>query len=105
MFIQQIIRRLRFLLRKERESRELEEELEFHRQMRTEKLRQEGTGAEESVRLARIKLGNKTVLKEKSISMWEWTWITNIGKDVRYTCRSLVRSPIFTTSSPYSRWR
>ena len=96
MFIHEIIRRLRYLLRKERESRELEEELEFHRQMRTAKMRQEGIDAVESVRLARIKLGNKTVLKEKSISMWEWTWIANIGKDVRYTCRSLLRNPIFT---------
>jgi putative ABC transport system permease protein len=78
--------RLRALRRRQQLDRELEEELAFHMAMR----------AERSAPLtARRSFGNPTFVKETCREMWTLEWLETLGRDLRYSGRTLRKSPGF----------
>ena len=89
-----LARRFRYLLQRRQEEQALEEEMNLHRELRRERLTREGVA--DADREARVRFGNQTLLKETAASMWEWTWLSNLAKDARYSLRSLGRNPVFT---------
>jgi len=89
-------RRLRLLFGRERWDRDLEDEMRFHLEMQAQENRENGIDAEEARYSASRQLGNATVLREASRAEWGWTWVESVLQDVRYTVRSLDRTPGFT---------
>jgi predicted permease len=80
------MRRLGYLFSRNRRSRELADEMTFHREMSDRAGRPE----------ARRSFGNPEVLREQAREAWGWTWIDRLLQDLHYGARALARSPGFT---------
>jgi predicted permease len=80
-----LFRRLRYLLNRRQLDQELENDMEFHREM--------------MARDGRRNFGNTLRLREEARDAWGWTWIERLGQDLRYAVRTLMRSPGFTATA------
>jgi predicted permease len=78
----ELFRRLRYLFNRCRFDRELESDMQFHREMAAK-----ADGAP---------FGNVLRLREDSREAWGWTWIDRLGQDLHYGMCMMARSPGFT---------
>ncbi|MBY0505928.1 MAG: ABC transporter permease [Bryobacteraceae bacterium] len=74
---------------------DLDEELDFYREMREAELRAAGLSPEEAGREARRRLGNVTQLKEEARAAWTVRWLDELRQDLGYALRSLRATPGF----------
>ncbi len=81
-------KKLRTLLRRRQLDRDLEDELRFHLEMKTE---ESGNRAE-----AQRRVGNATALKERCRDLWSFSCFESCWGDVRYAVRMLAKTPAFT---------
>jgi predicted permease len=86
-----ILRRASALLRRERLANELAEELETHRLLLAERLRQSGMDSRAADAASRRAMGNTTLAREDSRAMWIAPWLESVGQDIRYALRALFR--------------
>src|SRR5438105_1535122 len=91
------MRRRRSLFKKQKLEEQLDDELQFHIEMRTQKFIAAGMASEEARRQAARLFGNQTLLKEKTREMDTIGWIETLGQDLRYATRTFLRTPVFTT--------
>jgi predicted permease len=84
-----LVRRIQFLLSRERQRRELEEEMRLHRELRARQLEGRGLKPAEALHTAARLFGNETLLKEKANDMWGWNWLEDLGRDWKQTVRVL----------------
>jgi predicted permease len=88
-----LLRRLGYWLRGRRAAAELEEELQFHRDMTERDLRQDGLTTRDAARAAHRTMGNTLRAREDARAIWIAPWIDGLWQDVRHGMRSLRRSP------------
>ena len=81
----ELFRRLRYLLNRRRFDRELESDMQFHREM--------------SAQTGGTNFGNVLRLREEARDAWGWTWIDRIRQDLHYGFRIMARSPGFTITA------
>jgi len=74
------LRRLWYLLNRRRFEKELQQDMDAHREM---------LGAPN-------RFGNTLRLREDARDVWGWRWLDNIGQDLRYAFRTIRRNPAFT---------
>jgi predicted permease len=84
-----LLRRIQFLLGRNRIEAELAEEMEFHREM----LAREHEGDRAAANRA---LGNVTLAREDARGIWLLPWIESLWQDLAYGLRGLRRQPGFT---------
>jgi putative ABC transport system permease protein len=87
------LRRLGYWVRRRRAADELDEELQFHRDMAERDLRQDGVTPSDAQRAVRRSMGNTMVAREDARAVWVAPWIDGFGQDIRLAVRSLRRSP------------
>ncbi|MBO0800930.1 MAG: hypothetical protein J2P31_19095, partial [Blastocatellia bacterium] len=93
--IMQLCRRLLFYFRRDRFDQELEEEMRFHLELKTEANLSRGMSPEEAKSVARRQFGNQTMLREMSRETWGFRPLEALWQDFRYSLRLLRQSPIF----------
>jgi len=92
----QLWRRLLFYVRRNRFDRELEEEMQFHLEMKIEENLAAGLPSEEASYAAQRQFGNQTLLQEVSRDMWGFRSLEALGKDLRFGLRMMIKNPGFT---------
>src|SRR6266700_589610 len=76
------LRRIYYLLNRRRLDAELDNDIEFHREM--------------AARAGRNNFGNTLRLREQAFEAWGWTWLDRLLQDLRYGVRMWARAPGFT---------
>ena len=77
---------------------ELAEEIESHRQLIEQRLRESGMSAAEAASASRRAMGNVTLAREDARSEVVAPWIDSVGQDVAYAFRLLRRAPGFSAA-------
>ena len=88
-----LLRRLRYLLQRDRYERELDDELRFHLEMKRQELESQGRAA--AAVAARRSLGNLPLTRDRVRDVWIAPWLAALVQDVTYAARTLRRSPGF----------
>jgi predicted permease len=86
--MRKLLRRIHFLLYRDRLEAELAEEMEFHRQMLVRQHADNGA--------ATRAMGNVTLAREEARGIWLLPWIESLWQDFAYGVRGLRRQPGFT---------
>lgn len=89
-------RRLAVLVRFRAHQAELHEEMALHRDMRVNDFLAQGMSRVEAEAAASRAMGNMTVERESSRSVWAVRWADDLVRDAAYALRSLARTPLFT---------
>src|SRR4051812_3124867 len=92
----QVWRRLRYFVRRDQLDSELQEEMRFHLEMKTDENRAAGMSAEEARRAAQRQFGNQLLLREASRDIWIFRSVETLFQDLRFGWRLLIRSPVLT---------
>jgi putative ABC transport system permease protein len=90
--LSQLWRRLLFYARRDRFDRELEEEMQFHLEMKAQENAGAGMEPLEARYAAERQFGNQTLLREVSREMWGVRSIETIFQDLRYSVRMLLKN-------------
>src|SRR5215472_349633 len=78
-----LLRRFAALFRRDAMDRELDEELQFHLEMKSR---------ESGDRFAAYRaVGNSLLLRERGRDAWGWLWLDELAQDVRYALRGMRR--------------
>lgn len=91
--MRELLRRLKYLVRRERHAAELDEELRFHLEMRAEKLRQAGLSVSDADGAARRRFGNVTAMTEASRAAWGFGSVDELWREVQLAARRLRQRP------------
>jgi len=75
----EFFRRIYYLLNRSKLERDLQNDIEFHREMLSGESRKD--------------FGNPTLMRERSREAWGWGWLDRLAQDVRFGFRLLKKSP------------
>jgi hypothetical protein len=87
-------RKLLYYVNREKFDRELDEEMRFHLEMKTEEYLAGGMTEEEARRAAHRQFGNETRLQEMSREMWDFGFLETLFQDVQYGVRLLAKQEV-----------
>jgi predicted permease len=82
----EFFRRIHYLLNRRKLERELQNDIDFHREMLSAESRKD--------------FGNTTRMRERSREAWGWGWLDRVAQDLRFGARLLKKSPglVFTAT-------
>ncbi|HEV8146977.1 MAG TPA: ABC transporter permease [Bryobacteraceae bacterium] len=96
------LRKLGWLFRRRDKEADLRAELEFHLAEEAEERQTTGLADDAARHAARRDLGNLTLVQENTRSTWTWTFWEQLGQDLRYALRTMLRNRTFTALAALS---
>ncbi len=97
--LQRLNARLRALWYWNRRESELDQEIRFHLSEETDERVAAGLPADQAGRAAQRDFGNVTRIREQIRDVWVWPWLQDVGQDVRFAARLLIRDRWFTLAA------
>jgi predicted permease len=94
--MRRLLARLRYLLTQTKQQRELEDEIEMHRQMLQDELEAQGHARADAAAASRRTMGNVTIARENAREVWIAPSLESLWHDVVYAVRTFSRQPGFT---------
>jgi len=91
-----LFRKLTWWLQRRRKEDELREELEFHLAQEADERRAAGLPDEEAQWAAQRDLGNVTLLREDTRTLWSWILLEQFAQDIRYGLRTMAANKTFS---------
>jgi macrolide transport system ATP-binding/permease protein len=91
-----VLRRLRYWIESARRSEALREEMELHLAEKAAELQADGMTPECARAEARRRFGNVGLKREESREIWMTRFLSELGQDVRYGCRTMTANKAFT---------
>jgi macrolide transport system ATP-binding/permease protein len=91
-----VLRRLRYWIESARRSEALREEMELHLAERAAELEADGMTAERARAEARRRFGNAGMKHEESREIWMTRFLSELGQDIRYGCRTMTANKAFS---------
>src|SRR6201996_7274056 len=92
----EIVRRFRMLFHRDQLNRDLEEEMRLHLELSRQQQIDRGLSPAAAARVAHLKFGSTTRIKEKSRMAWGSETLESFLGDLAYGTRALLRSPALT---------
>jgi predicted permease len=89
-------RKVTWWRQRRRKEDELREELAFHLANEADERQTGGLTEEEARWAARRDLGNVTLLREETRTLWSWMLLEQLAQDVRYGLRMMFKNRVFT---------
>src|SRR6266852_61711 len=89
-------RRLRYWIESARRSEALREEMELHLAEKAAELQADGMTAERARAEARRRFGNVGLKHEESREIWMTRFLSELGQDIRYGCRTMTANKAFS---------
>ena len=75
---------------------DLERELRSDLELEEEEQREGGISGEEARYAALRAFGNPALIREQTRAIWSWNWLESLARDLRFSLRTLRRTPGFT---------
>lgn len=91
-----LTRRLRYWIKSGKRSEALREEMELHLAEKAAELEADGMTAEHALAEARRLFGNVGLKHEESREIWMTRFLSELGQDVRYGCRTMIANKAFS---------
>ncbi len=91
-----MLRRLRYWIESARRSEALREEIELHLAEKAAELQADGMTAERARAESRRRFGNVGLKHEESREIWMTRFLSELGQDVRYGCRTMIANKAFS---------
>ena len=95
-------RKFTWWMQRRRKEDELREELEFHLAEEADERQADGLTEDQARWAARRDLGNVTLLREDTRTLWTWTLLEQLAQDLRYALRTMFRNRAFTALAALS---
>ena len=97
-----LFRKLSWWLQRRRREAELREELEFHLDEEADARHADGVPLDQARAAARRDLGNVTLLREETRTLWSWVVVEQFAQDVRFGLRAMLKNRMFTALAALS---
>lgn len=89
-------RKFRWWRQRRRKEDELREELQFHLTEEADERQSDGLPQDQARWAARRDLGNVTLLREDTRTLWSWLLLEQLAQDLRYGLRMMLKNRLFT---------
>ena len=97
-----LFRKFTWWLQRRRKEDELREELQFHLEEEAGEREADGLSSDQAGWAARRDLGNVTLLRENTRTLWSWLLLEQLAQDVRYGLRAMHKNRLFTALAALS---
>src|SRR5436190_16877877 len=86
-----LFRKFTWWTQRRRKEDELRQELQFHLEEETQERQADGLSEDQARWAAHRDLGNMTLLREDTRTLWTWTLLEQLAQDARYALRTLFK--------------
>jgi predicted permease len=97
-----LFRKFTWWVQRRRKENELREELEFHLANEADERQADGLSEDQASWAARRDLGNVTLLREDTRTLWTWSPLEQLAQDLRYALRMMFKNRAFTALAALS---
>jgi len=97
--VRKLVRRAWFVVRQQQLEADLEEEMDFHRQMKKRDLVEGGLEPVDAVRASQRAFGSAALAHNRARDIWIWPWLQDVAQDVRFAARLLRKDRRFTLAA------